>query len=113
MAHQEFPIIITEKAKAMAERATKAEGDNEKLFLRISVRGGGCAGLQYNLDIDDQSSHFDVWSQFGELKIASDVFSLRYLANTTVDYQETLEGAGFKFDNPNARRTCGCGSSFS
>ncbi len=111
--NEDFPIIITEKAQNMAERATKAEGDTDKLFLRISVKGGGCAGLQYNLDIDDKASHFDVWTQFNGLKVAVDVFSLRYLSNTTVDYQESLEGAGFKFHNPNARKTCGCGSSFS
>lgn len=109
---EQFPIIISEKAQSMALRATKAEGTDD-LFLRISVKGGGCAGLQYNLDIDDRASTFDIVCRFGDLKVAVDIFSLHYLENTTIDYQETLEGAGFKFDNPNARKTCGCGSSFS
>lgn len=111
--NEDFPLIITEKAQTMAERATKAEGEAANLFLRISIKGGGCAGLQYNLDIDDKPSAYDIWCQLNGLKVAVDMFSLRYLANTTVDYQESLEGAGFKFNNPNARKTCGCGSSFS
>jgi len=109
---EEFPLIISEKAQSMALRASK-DGTEENLFLRISIKGGGCAGLQYNLDIDDRNSKFDVICRFGELKVAVDIFSLQYLAHTAIDYQETLEGAGFKFHNPNARKTCGCGSSFS
>ncbi len=109
----DFPLILTEKAQNMAERATKAEGEEAQLFLRVSIKGGGCAGLQYNLDIDDKPLPLDIWCQFNGLKVAVDMFSLRYLANTTIDYQESLEGAGFKFNNPNARKTCGCGSSFS
>lgn len=107
----EFPILLSEKAQSMALRATKS--GEEDLFLRVSIKGGGCAGLQYNLDIDDKPSPFDVNCHFGELKVAVDIFSLHYLANTTIDYQENLDGAGFKFNNPNARKTCGCGSSFS
>lgn len=109
---EQFPLLISDKAQSMALRATKAEED-ANLFLRVSIKGGGCAGLQYNLDIDDKPSKFDVTCNIGELKVAVDRFSLHYLANTTIDYQETLEGAGFKFNNPNARKTCGCGSSFS
>lgn len=108
----QFPLLLSEKAQSMALRATKAGGE-ENLFLRVSIKGGGCAGLQYNLDIDDLPSKFDITCKFGDLKVAVDIFSLHYLANTTIDYQENLEGAGFKFSNPNARKTCGCGSSFS
>lgn len=111
LASDQFPITLTEKAQAMATRATKVEG--EELFLRVSVKGGGCAGLKYNLDIDDKPSQFDITCHYGDLKVAVDLFSLHYLTNTNIDYQETLEGAGFKFNNPNARKTCGCGSSFS
>lgn len=112
LSSEEFPLIISEKARQMASRATRAEG-NDQFFLRISVKGGGCAGLQYNLDIDDKPSQFDVNCQFEDLRVSVDIFSLHYLANTTVDYQESLDGTGFKFSNPNARKTCGCGSSFS
>jgi len=99
---------MTEKAISMAKRAT-----GEDAFLRVSIKGGGCAGLKYNLDIDEQKLPYDISCRFGDLEVAVDIFSLHYLANTTIDYQESLEGAGFKFDNPNARKTCGCGSSFS
>jgi len=108
----EFPVLLTERAQEMAIRATKSEG-NDNFFLRISIRGGGCSGLQYSLDIDDKHSPFDVLCNFNDLQVAVDIFSLHYLTDTTIDYQETLEGAGFKFNNPNARKTCGCGSSFS
>jgi iron-sulfur cluster assembly accessory protein len=109
---EEFPLIISEKARQMASRAASAE-EGKNLFLRVSIKGGGCAGLQYNLDIDDKTSAFDITCSFEDLNVAVDIFSLHYLSNTTIDYQESLEGAGFKFDNPNARKTCGCGSSFS
>lgn len=112
LAVSEFPLLMSEKALVMADRAIKGSGE-DNLFLRISVKGGGCAGLKYNLDIDDRRSKFDVGCKFGDLEVVVDTFSLHYLANTTVDYEETLEGAGFKFQNPNARKTCGCGSSFS
>jgi iron-sulfur cluster assembly accessory protein len=108
----QFPIILSEAAQKKALQAIKSSNE-DNLFLRVSIKGGGCAGLQYNLDIDDKPSQFDVICHFGDLEVAVDMFSLRYLANTTIDYQETLDGAGFKFDNPKARKTCGCGSSFS
>jgi iron-sulfur cluster assembly accessory protein len=112
MPAEEFPLLITEKAISMAKTAIKS-GSEDNLFLRISVKGGGCAGLKYNLDMDDRLGKFDVRCSFGDLLIVADAFSLHYLAETTIDYEESLEGAGFKFKNPNARRTCGCGSSFS
>lgn len=107
---EEFPITLSPKAIDMALRATKAE--EGPLFLRVSIKGGGCAGLKYNLDIDETLSKFDITCHFGDLLVATDVFSVHYLAETEIDYQETLDGSGFKFNNPNARRTCGCGSSF-
>lgn len=110
--YEQFPLVLSEKAHSMALRATKS-ADQDNLFLRVSIKGGGCAGLQYNLDIDDRPSPFDAICRLGDLTVVADIFSLHYLANTTIDYQETLDGAGFKFDNPNARKTCGCGSSFS
>lgn len=112
LSDADFPVILTKKAQEMAQRATKAEGDDQ-FFLRVSIKGGGCAGLQYNLDIDDKPSPYDVNCLFNDLRVAIDIFSLHYLESTTIDYQENLEGAGFKFNNPNARKTCGCGSSFS
>jgi iron-sulfur cluster assembly protein len=108
----EFLLAVSEKAQNMAIKAIKESGE-DNLFLRISVKGGGCAGLKYNLDMDDRKSPFDVICRFGDLTVAVDAFSMIYLADTTIEYEENLQGAGFKFNNPNARRACGCGSSFS
>lgn len=114
ISYEALGISLSEKAVAMAKRATLNSDENaSELFLRISIKGGGCAGLQYNLDIDEKMLPLDLWCQTEGLKIAVDNFSWRYLKNTAIDYQESLEGAGFKFNNPNARKTCGCGSSFS
>jgi iron-sulfur cluster assembly protein len=112
LSPSDFPLLLTERAQSMAYRAIMAEND-DAFFLRVSVKGGGCSGLKYNLDIDDKLGRFDVLCSMGDIKVCSDIFSLQYLANTSIDYQETLEGAGFKFNNPNAKTTCGCGSSFS
>ena len=109
---EDFPLIISEKARQMASRATRAEA-NPDFFLRVSIKGGGCAGLQYNLDIDDKPSAFDVNCSFEDLKVAVDIFSLHYLANTTIDHQESLEVRALNLITRDARKTCGCGSSFS
>lgn len=111
IAKDDFKIFLTDKAYDMAKQAVSLE-EGQDLFLRISIKGGGCSGLQYNLDIDEKINNFDAVCDFNGLLVVSDIFSLQYLSGTTVDYKETLEGAGFKFDNPNARRSCGCGSSF-
>lgn len=111
-SHEHFGLNISDNAQNMALKAIQESGENN-LFLRVSVKGGGCAGLKYSLDMDDRLGIFDIVCHFGDLKIAVDAFSMIYLANTSIDYEENLQGAGFKFNNPNARRSCGCGSSFS
>jgi iron-sulfur cluster assembly accessory protein len=81
--------------------------------LRIGVVGGGCSGFQYSMSFENQSGMMDKVFTFDGLKVFVDATSLMYLSGCVVDYVETLEAAGFKFENPNTKSTCGCGSSFS
>ncbi len=81
--------------------------------LRISVVGGGCSGFSYQMNFDDGAKMMDQTYEFSGLKVFVDAASMLYLDGCNVDYIETLEGAGFKFNNPNVKSTCGCGSSFS
>jgi len=80
--------------------------------LRISVVGGGCSGFSYQMNFDNSANGMDKTYNFDGLKVFVDAASMLYLDGCNVDYIETLEGAGFKFNNPNVKSTCGCGSSF-
>jgi len=81
--------------------------------LRVAVVGGGCSGFQYHMAFENQTNDTDEVMDFDGLKVAVDQMSSMYLEGVEIDYIETLEGAGFKFNNPNVKSTCGCGSSFS
>ena len=82
--------------------------------LRISVVGGGCSGFQYSMAFENEQMPLDKVYKFdGDLRVVVDQASMLYLDTVHVDYVETMEGAGFKFENPNVKSTCGCGSSFS
>jgi iron-sulfur cluster assembly accessory protein len=81
--------------------------------LRVAVVGGGCSGFQYHMAFENQTSENDQIFEFDGLKVAVDQMSSMYLEGIEIDYIETVEGAGFKFNNPNVKSTCGCGSSFS
>ena len=81
--------------------------------LRIGVVGGGCSGFQYSMSFENQQGMMDKVVRYDDLKVFVDATSAMYLNGCTVDYVETLEAAGFKFDNPQVKSTCGCGSSFS
>ena len=81
--------------------------------LRVAVVGGGCSGFQYHMTFENQTNDSDEVVEFNGLKVAVDQMSSMYLEGVEIDYVETLEGAGFKFNNPNVKSTCGCGSSFS
>ena len=95
-----------EKVKAiMAER-------NEVSALRISVVGGGCSGFQYQMTLENQPQRDDKVIEMDGLKVVVDSRSMLYLAGTRVDYVDGLSGSGFKFENPNAKGSCGCGESF-
>lgn len=81
-------------------------------FVRVSVKGGGCSGLSYDLDFDNEMKESDQEFVAGDVKIVCDLKSYLYLAGTELDFTDGLNGKGFNFINPNAKRTCGCGESF-
>jgi iron-sulfur cluster assembly accessory protein len=81
--------------------------------LRVGVVGGGCSGFSYSMSFENAAGLMDKSYDFDGLKVFVDATSLMYLKGAVIDYVETLEGAGFKFENPNVKTTCGCGSSFS
>lgn len=108
-----FPIDVTDKAVDMVRAALKETDGEDGEFLRVGVKGGGCAGFQYSLTFTDEVDDDDVLVVTRGIKVVTDTFSAAYLKGTELDYVESLQGAGFKFINPQARRTCGCGSSFS
>lgn len=106
------PINLTERAAEKVKEIRSAESIEESYGLRLRVVGGGCSGFSYDLYFDQSTpmdKHFD---SFG-VALVVDQMSLQYLRGTNVDYVEGLQGAGFKFNNPNVKSTCGCGSSFS
>jgi iron-sulfur cluster assembly protein len=105
-------IKITDKAISRLEDLRKEEGKSKDHNLRVSVKGGGCSGLMYDLSFDDQVLESDEIFEDHELKILIDKKSMLYLLGTTLDFSDGLNGKGFQFINPNASRTCGCGESF-
>src|SRR5271169_2924880 len=105
-------VKLTPKAVEMVRKMHAKEGLGAQHGMRIGVVGGGCSGFQYSLNFDTQKEG-DRVSDFGGVIVYVDEISLPYIAGTTLDYVEGLHGAGFRFDNPRASRTCGCGSSFS
>ncbi len=108
----DVPVTITKKAADMVEATKQEEGLDPSCALRIAVRGGGCSGFEYALDFEDEVRDTDlVYDQEG-VKVVIDPVSARYLAGTEIDYSRGMTDAGFKFNNPNAVGTCGCGSSF-
>src|SRR6478752_5816162 len=93
-----------------AELMRQAGVENDpSYFLRVSVVGGGCSGLSYKLDFDNELKPSDQVFELDHLKLVTDIKSLLYLLNTELDYSDGLNGKGFVFRNPNASRTCGCG----
>ena len=106
------PVTLTPNAVAKVKEIM-AQQDPMPAGLRIGVVGGGCSGFSYSMNFENASGMMDKVFNFDELKVFVDATSLMYLQGCVVDYVETLEAAGFKFDNPNVKSTCGCGSSFS
>lgn len=99
-----------EKVSHLMQEANIGEGND--YFLRVSVVGGGCSGLSYKLDFDNESKPMDQVFEDNGVKVVTDLKSFLYLVNTTLDFSDGLNGKGFYFSNPNASRTCGCGESF-
>jgi iron-sulfur cluster assembly accessory protein len=105
------PISLTPNAIAKV-KGIMAQQNPAPVGLRMGVVGGGCSGFSYSLQFDTSAGMMDKVFDMDGLKVFVDATSIMYLNGCRVDYVETLEGAGFKFENPNVKSTCGCGSSF-
>ncbi len=109
----ELGVAITEKAAEKIKYFAEKEGIAENVGLRVAVKGGGCSGLTYDLKITDQELESDkIVEQYG-VKVMVDKKSYIYLVGTELDFSDGLNGKGFTFENPNAKKACGCGTSFS
>lgn len=106
------PVTLTPNAVSKVKEIM-AQQDPMPAGLRIGVVGGGCSGFSYSMNFENAAGMMDKVFDFDGLKVFVDATSVMYLQGCVVDYLETLEAAGFKFDNPNVKSTCGCGSSFS
>lgn len=111
-ANGDQPVLLTAKAVEMVKKALEEEGLPTH-GLRVAVRGGGCSGLEYALDFAESARSGDTVLTFDGLNVFIDMASAQYLNGTEIDYVAGLQGQGFKFNNPNAVRSCGCGHSFS
>jgi iron-sulfur cluster assembly protein len=105
-------VSITENAAVKIKQLLSAEDKKDKDGLRLKVVGGGCSGLQYKMDLDNSRPGDKVFEKDGA-KILVDMKSLLYLNGTELDFKEELMQSGFVFQNPNVKRACGCGTSFS
>jgi len=106
------PLILTSAAAAKVGELIREEG-NGALKLRVYISGGGCSGFQYGFEFDEEQAEDDIAVQRDGVTLVVDPLSLQYLQGAEVDYSESLSGAQFVIRNPNAKTTCGCGSSFS
>lgn len=106
------PLVFTDAAARKVGALIAGEG-NPKLMLRVFVQGGGCSGLQYGFEFDEQVQEGDTCVENQGVKLLVDPMSFQYLGGAEIDYREGLEGAQFVIRNPSAQTTCGCGSSFS
>jgi len=106
-------ITVTDTARDKIVELKNKEGITEDFKIRVAVKGGGCSGLMYDLDFDNTELDTDRVFEDKGIRIAVDKKSLLYLAGTSLDFSDGLNGKGFQFVNPNATRTCGCGESFS
>lgn len=107
----EGTVNFSDAAAAKVKQLVEEEG-NSNLKLRVVVSGGGCSGFQYGFEFDENVADDDLQVEKDGVIMLVDAMSLQYLAGAEVDYQEGLEGARFIINNPNAKTTCGCGSSF-
>ena len=105
-------LIFTDQAAAKVKKLIEEEA-NPKLMLRVYVTGGGCSGFQYGFEFDENIVEGDVEIVREGVSLLVDPMSIQYLSGATIDYIEDLQGSRFVINNPNAKTTCGCGSSFS
>ncbi|AKK69197.1 MULTISPECIES: iron-sulfur cluster insertion protein ErpA [Xanthomonas translucens group] len=108
----ERPLNFTQAAAAKVRELIREEG-NDALALRVYIQGGGCSGFQYGFEFDENRAEDDLSVRTDDVTLLVDPLSLQYLMGAEVDYSEGLHGAQFVIRNPNAKTTCGCGSSFS
>ena len=107
-------IKVSDKAKQKVVALMQEDGYNpDQDFIRVGVKSGGCSGLSYELNFDQDQTESDKIFEDNGVKIVVDKKSFLYLIGTTLEYSGGLNGSGFVFNNPNAQRTCGCGESFS
>jgi iron-sulfur cluster assembly accessory protein len=106
-------VTLTPKAVEMVRQVRAREGLPDTHALRVGVVGGGCSGFSYQLDFDGESRPDDQVFDYDGVQVRVDGASAQYLHGVQIDYVQSLHGGGFKFSNPNATHTCGCGSSFS
>ncbi len=105
-------LFVGDSAKSKIEELMRHEDLGEDFFVRVSVTSGGCSGLTYHMDFDNESRENDQVFEDNGVKVVTDLRSFLYLCNTTLEFSGGLNGKGFYFNNPNAARTCGCGESF-
>ena len=105
-------IFVSKKAVTRSKAVMSSEGKSN-FYLRMSVDSGGCSGMNYKMDFDEKQKKFDKLFEQNGLKVICDLKSWLYLKNITIDYSDDMLNGGFKIENPNAERTCGCGTSFS
>ena len=105
------PLVFTDAAAFKVADLIRGEG-NPKLMLRVFVQGGGCSGLQYGFEFDEQLQEGDICVENQGVKLLIDPMSVNYLSGAEIDFRDGIEGAQFVIRNPNATTTCGCGSSF-
>lgn len=106
-------LFISDKAKEKIEKIFREKNLGQDSFVRISVKGGGCSGLSYDMNFDNRLGDEDQVFEDKGVKMVTDLRSFLYVCNTTLDFSDGLHGKGFYFNNPNASRTCACGESFS
>ncbi len=105
-------LFVADSAKSKIAELKTQESMTEDFFVRVSVISGGCSGLSYKMDFDNESQPNDQVFEDNGVKVVTDLKSFLYLCNTTLEFSGGLNGKGFYFNNPNAARECGCGESF-
>jgi iron-sulfur cluster assembly accessory protein len=110
---REQPVALSARAAKQIHKIRSDESLDEELYLRVAVEGGGCSGLQYKMDLQDQPASRDILVESSGVKVVVDPKSALYVTGSELDYVEALQGGGFKVTNPNAATSCSCGESFS
>ncbi|MEM9836258.1 MAG: iron-sulfur cluster assembly accessory protein [Bacteroidota bacterium] len=105
-------LFVADSAKRKLDEIRSAKDMTEDYFLRVTITSGGCSGLTYQLDFDNELKDRDQVFDDNSTKVVCDLKSFLYLCNSTLEFSDDLDGKGFFFNNPNAARECGCGESF-